>query len=355
MDTSCVSSALYPARDASASRILSQHPCPSQVGREILLYFKSGGRRQVLPLRVCRPMYFDEVIVAQRRLERQMSPGGAISGGSLRKIARSAMHGFQRTAVRYLPAIEMQGPVLDFRAIEANNIAHLLLFILPCCVQAQELLGQPANVLFTRLNEPFRTLAERFGVSPSFTNRPVSGDFIQFFGTRGLVAYDLTKSAFDCEPIQFLPRAYDKFEFRAPVPVNADKLFVARRGDRSLLNHAEVERFLVARGYATVFFEDYSIEQQLSLGANARDVVSVHGAAMSYLLLATKLNSVVELFPPHVYHQVFASTLPLAGSYKALVPDFDPEVGFSGWSEIVRWKSKPFKVDLEQLESALDF
>jgi glycosyl transferase family 61 len=345
---------MYPSRSPSKVEILSQFPCPPLKKRAATLFYKSSGERFVSQLQVSRPTYFDEVILTKTHLERQRPPELAIAGSTLKQLAKSSLRRGQRAAMRHLPAVELEGPILDFRTIEANNIAHLMMSILPYCVYAQQLLGRRVNVLLNRLVEPYLSLAARFGVSPMLTARPVSGEFLQYFGTRGLAVYQLMK-AFDCDAIHFLPWVYDKYEFKAPTIAGAEKLFVARRGTRALRNHKEVEQFLAARGYSTVYFEDYTIEQQLSLGANARSIVAIHGAAMSFFIVGSKLDSVVELLPPHVYHQLFAVALPQSvASYKMIIPDFNPDVGFQGWGEVVQWKNKPFEADMELLEDAVD-
>ncbi len=262
------------------------------------------------------------------------------------------MRAAHRSIKSRLAPTEILGPILDLRSIQPNNVAHMLLSLVPFCRYAQQVAGAGITCLFQRTGEPFRTLASRFGVNPVLVDGPVSGEFLQIFGTRGLAVYELP-AVFDSEAIDYFPDTYTGFQPTVPPPLATDRLFVARRGPRALINHKAVEAFLTARGYTTVYFEDYSIDQQCALGAAAKDVVAIHGAAMSFFLLG-RLNSIVELLPPQIYHQIFAVALPQSiPDYTVVIPDFDPELAYQPWSELVRLKNMAFETDMTLLEDAV--
>ena len=130
----------------------------------------------------------------------------------------------------------MDRPILDLRMIQPNNVAHILLSLVPLCRYTQKIAGADITCLFQLTGEPFRTLAACFGVNPVFVDGPVSGEFVQIFGTRGLAVYDLP-TVFDSEAIDYFPDTYTGFHPTVPPPLEADRLFVARRGARALSNH----------------------------------------------------------------------------------------------------------------------
>jgi capsular polysaccharide biosynthesis protein len=136
--------------------------------------------------------------------------------------------------------------------------------------------------------------------------------------------------------------------------IGFERVFLARRGPRGLINQAEIEALVSRYGYKTVFMEDYSIHDQLSIGARAKHVVAVHGAAMSFLVMNQNIDSVIELLPPNVYHELFPVCLsPRVGRYEQIIPEFDQAVAHSGWQTIVRFKNARFSTDAKLLENCL--
>src|SRR5262249_16239042 len=123
-------------------------------------------------------------------------------------------------------------------------------------------------------------LLSLFAIEPVVTNRRIVGPIVHIRGTRGLAAFNL-EDAFDCAATTFFPDIYDQYEFKRTVQY--DKIFLARRDWRAIRNHSEVERLLIAHGYTTVYMEDFSILDQISIAKHARQVVAIHGAAMAFL------------------------------------------------------------------------
>ena len=100
--------------------------------------------------------------------------------------------------------------------------------------------------------------------------------------------------------------------------------------------------------------EDFSIPDQISIGAHARHVVAIHGAAMAFLALNRGIDSLIELSPPHVYHSLYPLTLgSRVRKYFLVIQEFDERVIYSGWEAILYFKNRPFKVNLGLLERAL--
>lgn len=261
------------------------------------------------------------------------------------------LHGLRTAHSRWSPPVRTGRPMFDVRSFEPNNVAHLLLEILPLCLFVREVLGEEAQYVFGKVHGPFRDLIDLFRLDALVTHRQVAGDMVRVRGTRGLAAYDLL-GLFDCPAITFFPHVYDSWSFSPPH--RSEKLFLARRGPRALVNQAEVEAFLARRGFETVYMEDYPVSEQLGLASQARHVVGVHGAAMASLVLNPALDSVVELLPPHVYHQFYPVCLDArVRRYALLLPEFDETVVHSGWPTLQAYKNEPFQVDMPSLERAL--
>jgi capsular polysaccharide biosynthesis protein len=179
----------------------------------------------------------------------------------------------------------------------------------------------------------------------------VIGPIVHVRGTRGLAAFNL-ENAFDCAVTTFFPDIYDQYEFKRTVQY--DKIFLARRDWRAIRNHSEVERLLIAHGYTTVYMEDFSILDQISIAKHARDVVAIHGAAMAFLALSRGVDSVIELSPPHVYHSYFPVALgSKVRKYVLVIPEHDERVMHSGFEAVLHFKTRPFEVNLRLLERAL--
>ena len=75
---------------------------------------------------------------------------------------------------------------------------------------------------------------------------------------------------------------------------------------------------------------------------------------MGFLALNRGVSTLLELFPPHTYHEHFATSLSRVDRYAVLLPAYDEAVPSRGWRALLAWKDAPFAVDLEALAQALD-
>ena len=253
--------------------------------------------------------------------------------------------------MRFGSQLRFAKPVFDTRTVSANNFAHLLLDIIPLCLYARRCIGPDVSFAFDNLDLRARELLSAFAIYPTITRKRIVGPIVHMRGIRGLAVFNL-RDTFECPALTFFPDTYRQYDFKATVQY--DKVFFARRGVRALENHRDVERLLSARGYTTVYMEDFSIPDQISIGAHARHVVAIHGAAMGFLALNRGIESLIELSPPHVYHSLFPVTLgPHVRNYILIMQEFDEHIMHYGWDAIVRFKNRPFEANLGLLEHAL--
>jgi hypothetical protein len=316
----------------------------------VTVHFFEGGNYKTMTVEMARPTRFDRIAVAivQETLPALAMPD--IPLNSLRNLARFGYYSLRRLAASILPAVRLPMPLLDTRSIEPNNIAHLLFEIVPWYLYAKSAVGPDVALMTRKVNEQFRSLLDAFHIAPIFEDRKVRANAVKVRGARGLSVYDLP--TFDCPVITCVPDVYSEFDFSTSQQF--ERVFMARRGQRSLKNHAEVESLASSYGYKTIFMEDYSVADQLSIGAHARHVIALHGAAMSYLVFNKHIDSVIELFPAHVHHEYYPVCLgPRVKSYHQIIPDFDRAVMHSGWDAIFHCKSQAFSVDVELLERLL--
>lgn len=317
----------------------------------VQVHVNESGCYKHLQVAVSQPILFDEVVTASIH---ETAPGLANFRKldlSFRDLARALYFGTAAVYARCAETVKVSEPVLDTRSVEPNNMAHLLLDIIPCVLHARRVLGREVLVLSRSLQDPFRRLLETFAIPRIASGRNIEADFIKIRGARGLHVFDLLGHP-ECPAHVSLPDPYQGITFESSVKF--DRIFLARRGPRALLNHGEVESVVRRFGYEMIFMEDYSIHDQLSIGAQAKHVVAIHGAAMAFLALNRAVDSVIELMPPHVYHEMFAMCpRSQAMRYHVIISEFDPVVVHSGWSALLHHKERPFATDLKLLEKSL--
>jgi len=341
---------LTAVRPSQSVEILWEGDMPEAPVAPVTLNYRRGGTYFRVPISARRPTYFDKLIVAvvrERRASRFAPLPALDSYGHLLRFAYGAARG---ALSRVAPTATFEAPVLDLRSEEPNNVAHLLLNLIPYCLRSRESLSCEPVFLFRRVAPRFRPLLEIFGVSPTEEFRRIDAPVIKLRGARGLAVYDLL-GTFDCEGINFFPDIYSGRHFDS---LRFERVFFARRDARRLRNHEEVERLAEEFGYRAVYAEDYSLRDQLSIGAHARHVLAIHGAAMSLLLMSERIESVIELLPDHNYNVVFPVCLaPRVSRYEQIISQFDESVVHSGWGAIVQHKNAPFAADVALLRSRL--
>lgn len=314
------------------------------------VHYRCGGVLRDMTVAAKPPTYFENVVVSlvEEALPKIERP--AVNIASARQLLRWTYHVARGIGFSVLPPRRFSAPVLDTRGLEPNNMAHLLVNIIPYCLYARQILGEDVQFLFRKLGKQFRALLEQFRIRPTCESRRGIARVVKIRGTRGLALYDLP-GTFDSYGIHFFPTIYSgmAFERRAP-----EKLFLARRGARSLQNHAEIEALVSSHGYSTIYMEDYSIRDQLCIGAHAKHVIALHGAAMAFLVFGDRIESVVEVMPPSNYNQIFPVCLaPRVRRYEQIIPDYDPRVVHAGWGAIVAEKNRSFALDSSLLRTIL--
>ena len=272
-----------PARDQV--KIISEETAPPITSVPVAVHYVESGLQKTMTVHMRLPTYFDGIAVS---IVHEVLPGfpmPPITLSSLRNAARFGYHMARGVEAAICSPRVMRKPVFDTRSWEPNNFAHLLLDLIPYSLYVRQAVGPEVVILFQKLGKRFHELLDIFGLVPDFERRRIEADVVKISGTRGLAVYDLDlRTTFDCPGICFVPNVYTEMDFSSSTKF--EKVFLARRDARSLLNQAEVEETVAKFGYRTVFMEDYSLREQLSIGAHAKHVVAIHGAAMSFLIMS---------------------------------------------------------------------
>ncbi len=185
------------------------------------------------------------------------------------------------------PIQQREGYIFDTRYEADGNIAHIL-----GCVAIKALLARskfPNLTLILREN-PHRMAIEAYkllGFPLICTNRHVAGTLI-------------VKSPHNDEPDfePFYRTEFGQFEFEGYQPETPERVFLARRGTRSILNEDEIDQLLSKYGFQKLYFEDFSMSEQWSIARNAKVVVGIHGAALKNLVFNRQGVKLIELFHP---------------------------------------------------------
>ncbi|MFQ4137943.1 glycosyltransferase 61 family protein [Nodosilinea sp. PGN35] len=279
----------------------------------------------------------------------------------------------RRKAQLLLPEARTEGEALDFsgkfifdaRFDVFTNIGHILENVATPVFLAQKLLSEHFQkdikihiILSSRVPnysmpmDVYRLL----GNPVIFTDDDVYGELVTCSEHR----------VFSIRPHLF------NFEFPGYKKETCERIFVSRRGSRSLINNDEVTQFLEERGFKTLYFEDLSLEDEWSIARNAKEVVVVHGAASSNFILnrvglqagaepGSGLKLIELMSPAWNFYENRYMTNALNGRWCCvrgqITPqmlntlDFDKTTPDSQKSPF----KDPFRVDCQTIQMALDY
>jgi capsular polysaccharide biosynthesis protein len=132
------------------------------------------------------------------------------------------------------------------------------------------------------------------------------------------------------------------------------KLFLDRGAAkrRTILNQAEVQKYLRGHGYTIVDSASLSFQEQVSLFRGARSIVSCHGAGLANLCFVEAGTSLLEIFSPYYMPDYFRVLSEHLGVLYGCVSGVS-----SNWRAHVTEReriSEPFKLPLDRLAHALE-
>ena len=177
--------------------------------------------------------------------------------------------------------------IYDSRYETDGNIAHILDNVIPQILICQKFFPNITVVLRANTTTMARNIYKALGISAIYTNKAVYGNLLLSSPPKWEHSYEPLYSEL------FKDLTFAGYDDQTP-----ERIFIARKGKRRLLNEDEVAGMLHNYGFQKVYFEDISIAQQWSLCRNAKVIVGMHGAALANLLFNQGEYKLVELFHP---------------------------------------------------------
>lgn len=255
--------------------------------------------------------------------------------------------------------------IFDARWDTYKNIAHILDNIAPPVLFARNLLREYFQkeidihiILDSRASENYlaKEVYRLLDLPIICTDNDVFGEVVNISA---------------CELFSIRSQLFD-LNFPDYSQSNFERIFIPRRGNRSLINNDEVSSFLSEQGFKICYFEDLSIAEQWSIARDAKVVVAVHGAAVSNLIfnrLGLEENAapgsgvkVVEIMSPGWIHAGFRELVnAINGRWCSvrgqITPDLLSTIDFStrAPNSLVSPFKDPFKVDCQTIQMALDY
>ncbi len=177
--------------------------------------------------------------------------------------------------------------ILDSRYEIDGNIAHIMTGVAPRLLAAQKICDRRVTlVLRSRASNMAKNIYKLLGASILCTDKDINGKLI--------LADDQSQGAYDAS----YNALFGELTFEGFNPQTPEKVFISRKGTRSLINESEVEQSLQAYGFKKYYFEDIPISEQWSVARNAKVIVGMHGAALSNLVFNSNKVKLIELFHP---------------------------------------------------------
>ncbi|MEA5447896.1 glycosyltransferase family 61 protein [Leptolyngbya sp. CCNP1308] len=282
--------------------------------------------------------------------------------------------------------------MLDGRLELDTNIAHVIENIAALALFARQMLTKRLGydtivhvILRERAPNLAREVFDTLGIPVIYTDDSVYGEVVSISAFRPQVdavseepkffpiINDEPLAEMDAKFYNIHTTLFNNSNFSGTESLDAEKIFIPRRGSRALANHDEVAQFLEAKGFKTYYFEDLTCAQKWSLTRDAKVVVAVHGAALSHLVfnrlglqnpdLPGSGVKVVELYPPNWAsrwahrRQVAGINGQWCGVRGQITPESLKDVDFCNLppNAIRPSFQNPFKVDCQSIQLALDY
>jgi capsular polysaccharide biosynthesis protein len=233
----------------------------------------------------------------------------------------------------------------DTRFDTDKNIAHILTNVSPTVLLSQSQDLDMTLILRKNASEMALQAYKLLGFNVFCTDRAVDGSLIQIpEGTNG--RYE-----------GWYRELFNHINFQGYQKDTPARVFLSRKGKRTLLNESEVEAALQGYGFHTVYFEDLSLAQQWSIARNAEVMVAIHGAALSSLVFNQRSVKLLELFHPgyvvdmyrHMTNAIGGTWCGVAGKIpKDLIWKLDEQ------QQSRHFALSPFRVDLGSLSRGLE-
>lgn len=206
---------------------------------------------------------------------------------STRSLGINTRNIYQKIYEKYAAPLQMDDEyILDSRYETDGNIAHIITNVVPRLLVAQKMCDRVTLVLRANASTMAKNIYKMLETPVLCTDKDVVGKLV--------VATDNDPGAYE----GWYTSIFGNLVFEGCDRQTPERIFIARKGTRTLSNESEVEQILKGYGFSKVYFEDIPISEQWSVAINAKIVVALHGAAMSSLVFSNTGVKVIELFHP---------------------------------------------------------
>jgi hypothetical protein len=239
------------------------------------------------------------------------------------------------------------GYVYDARYETDENIAHVLDNVASAVLAVRKTFPKITVVLRAKASTMAKNAYDLLRMPVVCTDAEVVG--------RLIVLKEAGRSQFSGDGMY--SSFFDNISFAGYERDTPEKVFISRRGARTLLNEAEVEKVLVPHGYKKVYFEDIPLSTQWSITRNATAIVGIHGAAFFSLVFNRNCPKVVELFHPGYVVDLYRNlTNAIGGTWCGtsgqLPADIVQHLDYNGDSRY--FQSHPTRINISALKLALE-
>ena len=267
--------------------------------------------------------------------------------GSTRSIENNSGNIYQKIYRKLTPPMLVDGSyILDSRYETDCNIAHMMTGVVPQLLAAKKNCDKITVVLRSNATNMAKNIYNLLGASVLCTDKDIDGKLI-LASKNSMYSYD-----------GWYTNLFGELDFEGWNHQTPERIFISRKGARSLINESEVEQFLQAYGFRKYYFEDIPISEQWSVATNAKIIVGVHGAAMSHLVLNRYQVKVIELFHPGYVVDIYRNIVGAVGGNWCAVSgqitqDVIAELDFK--QQARKFAATPTRIDINSLQMALEY
>lgn len=229
-----------------------------------------------------------------------------------RQSLRRRLHNLMNRA----PSVMQGAPgtaYFDARFDGLHNFSHMFFIVGPLGLLAKKFWREKAKI-------------DQFAVVVRSTARPFAIEALRelglevvatdadLFGTTVRVEQQGRYPALRCLD-QLLPP--DLAERIQAGPKTPEKIYLARRGNRSIINAEEIDPIIESFGYQKIYLEELPVLEQIRHVALATQILAVHGAALGPLacrtILPPKSLKLIEIFSPGYIVSLYREMASLVG------------------------------------------
>jgi len=268
-----------------------------------------------------------------------------VDRGSTRSSILLTKNPLKKLYKRQMPFLRCDEEYLyDCRFETDKNIAHILAWTLAPALAARKILPDLKVILGANPSPMMTAVCELLELPTICTNRNLYGKIVSIpSGGRYEAQY---------------PSLFGSLDFAGFNQQTPERVFIARKGPRRLLNEQEIEEVLREYGFQKFYYEDIPVSEQWSVTRNARCIVALHGAALSSLVFNHQAVKLIELFHPGYVVDMYRHMVnAVGGTWSAVTGQITADVirDLDFKEKARQFALRPTKIDPNSLRRALKY